>query len=498
MKGRSRRFGFKRGFGLKRAGLSARLLVLTVFFVMLAEVFVFVPSVARFRHTYLQEHVARAELAIQTLEVTPAEVVSAAQKRTLLTQVEAHSVALRKPGQGQLLLSPSSPPAVDETVDLRAVDPPQLIRDAFRAMLHPGNRILRVIGESTTVPGGTIEIVFDAAPLRAELLGYAERIVVLSLVISLFTAMLVYISLHWMMVRPMRRLTESMTRFREDPEDAVSRIAPSRRGDEIGVAQNELASMQERLAAALHQKTRLAALGIGVTKISHDLKNILATAQLVSDRLTASDDPEVRRVAPRLEKTIDRAVNLCTQTLNFAREGPPDLNLDHVNLAALVADVGTNMPAAAAGEGALHNRVPEDLHIEADREQLYRVLANLAGNAVEAGAGVVDVSAEAAETYVHLWLRDDGPGLPPRARDNLFQPFAGTVKKGGSGLGLAIARDLVRAHGGELSLESTTSEGTCFRIDLPQRQNGANGRSRRGKDRRKGKNKGALTSPTSP
>jgi len=470
------------------AGLSARLLVLTIVFVMLAEVFVFVPSVARFRHTYLQERLARAELAIQALEVTPAQAVTAQQERKLLAQTEARSVALHKPGAGKLILMRSPAEHIDATFDLREADPPGLIRDAFVAMLHSGNRVLRVVGAASSTPGGTIEIVLDEAPLRAALLGYGERIVALSLVISLFTATLVYISLHWLMVRPMRRLTASMTRFREDPEDAGSRIEPSRRRDEIGVAQNELAAMQEKLAAALHQKTRLAALGVGVTKISHDLKNILSTAQLISDRLTVSDDPEVRRVAPRLEQAIDRAVNLCAQTLNFAREGPPELDIAEVDLAAVLDDVGATLTPTTTGATPLRNRLAGAPPVEADREQLYRVFANLAGNAIEAGASAVEVWAEATGETLHLWVKDDGPGLPPRARDNLFQPFSGTVKKGGSGLGLAIARDLIRAHGGDLVLESSTAGGTCFEITLPCRQAGA-GRparpNRHGRGRRK-------------
>src|SRR5258707_10817885 len=123
----------------------------------------------------------------------------------------------------------------------------------------------------------------------------------------------------------MRRITASMTRFREDPEDASRRIVPTGRRDEIGGAEKELAMLQETVRQALAQRARLAALGAAVTKVNHDLRAILATARLVSDGLADSPAPEVRRVAPRLFEAIDRAVALCTRTLDFSREGAPPL-----------------------------------------------------------------------------------------------------------------------------------------------------------------------------
>ncbi len=463
-----------RGLNLKRlgAGLSARLLVLTILFVLLAEVLIFVPSIARFRLTYLEERLASAHLAVLALEATPDHAVSPDQERELLAHVGAYSVALRRPGQGKLILMKGTPERVDATYDLRDPGPIELIVDAFVSILGPGDRLLRIVGPSPQRPEFTVEVVLRERPLCDAMFAFAQRILALSLVISFVTAALVYFSLHRLLVRPMRRLTESMMRFREDPEDVSNRVRPSGRTDEVGVAEAELASMQEKVAAALHQKTRLAALGIAVTKISHDLKNILSTARLISDRLTGSDDPEVRRVAPTLEKTIDRAVNLCVQTLNFTREGPPQLALSEVDLHDLLEDVRHSLPPPADGGSALHNKLPKGLVIEADRDQLYRVFVNIGQNAVEAGATRLDVEATRNEGALSIWVGDNGPGLPPRARENLFQPFAGTVKRGGTGLGLAIARDLVRAHGGDLRLAHTTATGTCFRIDLPLRQHG--------------------------
>ncbi len=460
-------------------GLSARLLVLTIFFVMLAEVLIFVPSMARYRLTYLEEKLASAHLAVLTLEATPDQMVSEELEGELLDYVGAHSIALRRPDAGKLMLMREAPGEVDASFDLRGAGALALISDAFASLTGPGDRLIRVVGQSPHQSAASVEVVIDEAPLCQAMFAFGERILALSLAISLITAALVYVALHLLLVRPMRRVTASMTLFREDPEDVTAQIRPSNRTDEIGVAERELASMQERLATALHQKTRLAALGIAVTKVNHDLKNILSSARLVSDRLGDSDDPDVRRIAPTLVKTIDRAVHLCQQTLNFTQEGPPQLSVSRFDLAGLIDDVAGEIAAAHAGgtgadaqahaDGPVVNRLPAGLEVEADRDQLYRVFSNLLRNAVEAGATRVEVAAETGTGRLALTLVDDGPGLPPRARDNIFQPFAGTVKQGGTGLGLAIARDLVRAHGGDITLLGTDANGTAFRIDLPRR-----------------------------
>lgn len=462
------KYGARR-FGEFRYSLSARLLVLTVAFVLLAEVLIFLPSIARYRVNYLEDHLASAYLVTETLRTMPDSDLTPRQETDLLGRVGAEAIALRYPDGEKIMLMTAEPGRVAAAVDLRTTNPLSLIQNALSALIFGGDGLIRVI-DAHPEGRGQFEIVLPEAPLTQALRAFGERILALSLVISLVTAVLVYISLHLLMVRPMRYLTGSMTRFRRDPEDPVNRVRPSNRRDEIGVAEGELAAMQSDLAKALHQKTRLAALGIAITKISHDLKNILATAQLVSERLTTSDDPEVRRLAPRLEQTIDRAVNLCVQTLNFSREGPPELELSEVRLAALVADVAATLPAAQGSGVRLRNDLPANLTVEADRNHLYRVLVNLAQNAFEAGAREIRFTASRDDGAVRLDLYDDGPGLPPRAMDNLFQPFSGTVKPGGTGLGLAIARDLVRAHGGDLLLASTTASGTCFEIRLPVRQ----------------------------
>jgi signal transduction histidine kinase len=482
-------------------GLSARLLLLTVFFVMLAELLIFVPSISRFRHVWLHDTITRAHLATLALDMQPEPATLEPLQQKLLDSVGAHGIVLHMGERRLLAISSQMPPMVDYTVDLRRATAPRLVMDAIDVLVTAQPRVVRVLGHPDVPSPPLFEVVFDEAPLRAEMLAYAGRILQLSVVISLLTAGLVYISLHWMIVRPLRRVTGAMTAFRENPEDAGRVVAPTSRGDEIGVAQRELARMQNELRAALRQKTRLAALGAAVAKINHDLRNTLATAVLVSDRLADIDDPEVKRVTPRLFEAIDRAVNLCSQSLGFVGDSLPAVHVSRFALAGLIDEVAetANWPAAetaaattaaaagafAAGAadddepaaaphaawagGRIDNRVPRTLEIAADRDQLYRSFSNLVRNAYQAGAHVVSISAEASGEKVVIDVADDGPGLSPRARERLFQPFAGSARMGSTGLGLVIVRDIARAHGGDVHLRESAATGATFRLELPAR-----------------------------
>ncbi|HYM74008.1 MAG TPA: HAMP domain-containing sensor histidine kinase [Stellaceae bacterium] len=445
--------------------LSARLLVLTVFFVMLGEVLIFVPSVARYRMTYFEDHMAAAHLATLALLASPAGKIDQALTDELLAEVGAHAIILHRPDGMVRMLDSPEPPAADITFNLGGGNVPIWIQRSFETLFSRGNRVMRVMGVSPFEPEAKVEILLDEAPLRAEMWKFGGRIFQLSIMISLIAAALVYLSLQWLLVRPMRRIIASMTLFGQDPEDASRVIVPRGGKDEIGQAESELAAMQETVRQALGQRARLAALGTAVTKINHDLRNILATARLVTDGLTASTASEVRKVAPRLVDAIDRAVALCTRTLDFSREGAPPFAPSRFPLRPLIEEIGPGL--ALREDVAIELDVPPDLTIRADRDQMYRVLLNLACNSVEAGSRRLRISAASVDGTIAIDVADDGPGLPPRARDNLFRPFAASARPGGSGLGLAIARELTRLHGGDLVLVASTGAGTTFRITMP-------------------------------
>ncbi len=458
--------------------LSARLLVITIVVIMLGEVLIYVPSIARYRAMFLEERLAAARLAAFAVEAAPGWMVSPELAGKLLDQAGLEAIALHKPGWVSIMLGEVPEGRIEGSFDLRKASPFDLIADAFEALAAGGQRTIRIIGQDASEESAAVvEAVLSERALFAGMVSYSQRILTLSIVISLLSATLVYFALHRLMVRPMRRITESMIAFRNSPEDAETVIHPSGRGDEIGVAQRELADMQRKLRESLHQKTRLAALGEAVSKINHDLRNALSSAVLLSDRIAESADPRVKDMTPRLLAVIDRAVALCAETLSYARAEVPEPRRSRFLLRALVDEVAASLPAALGGEVRFDNRVPDELAVTADRDQLFRVLLNLARNASEAlqrrGGGerriAIEGHARTPGNEVVIEVADTGPGLPSDVLPHLFEPFTGAGRQGGTGLGLAIARDLVRSHGGTIDLVRTGKEGAVFRIALPAR-----------------------------
>jgi signal transduction histidine kinase len=453
--------------------LSGRFLGLMAIFVLIAEVMIFVPAVARFRVEYLQTRLELAQLGALALLAAPDAMVGAELERELLQTAGVYNVVLRREEVRELVLSAETVPSVAESFDLRTATDLGLMRDAIEVFFGDADRTLLVVGQTERGARAPIEITVPEAPLREEMVEYGLRILGISGVIILATAALLFLAVRYLIVRPIDRVVAHMIAYRDDPEDARRIIAPRGGARELAEAETALRDLQLRLTAALRQKERLAALGGAVAKISHDLRNMLTTAQLLTDRLEASEDPAVRRNAPKLVGSLSRAVSLCERTLAFGRAEEPPPELAPVPLAPLVGEV-VETERLGVGEAPVElvAAVPPDLVARVDREQLFRVLANLTRNAVQAIAaagrpGEVRIEARAAAGGTEIRVADTGPGLPEKARENLFQPFRGGARRGGSGLGLAIAADLVRGHGGSLTLETSGPGGTTFRIVLP-------------------------------
>lgn len=452
--------------------LSGRFLILTIIFVMLAEVLIFVPSVARFREDYLLLRLDRAQIA--SLALLADEVITPELEEELLRNAEVFNVVLRRDEARQLVLASPMPQTVDRTYDLR--DPPalELIRDGLQQLWDPTPRLIRVIGNPTREAGLLIEVTMETAPLRNAMLEYGVRILILSAVISIFTATLLFLAVQRLLVMPIARVARTMTHYAEAPEDGRRIIQPTSDIVELRQAEDALQSLQTQLTGALKQKDRLAQLGGAVAKVSHDLRNMLTSAQLFVDRIEMSEDPAVKRLAPKLVNSITRAVHLCESTLAFGKAEEPAPRLREVLLLDIVSDV-LDSERLALGEAdiSLAEDVPGTLTVRADPEQLFRVIFNLVRNARQAIAqtgqpGEISVAAQDLGDAWLIRVSDTGPGLPPKAREHLFQPFQGGARKGGSGLGLVIAQDLVRAHGGRLELEQTGADGTSFAITLPK------------------------------
>mgnify|MGYP000862276568 FL=1 len=465
-----------------RLGLPAKLLLLTAVFVMLAEILIFVPSVANYRVSWLSDRLTAAQVAALAAEAVPGGEVPPKVRAELLRTAQVKAVAIRRDGQRRVVLPPEEPLVIDAHYDLRPVEGDgilsriSLINDAFATFLHGDGRIIRVTGPVGSNPADFIEIVIPEAPLKRVIVRYGLNILALSILISLITAALVYFALSRLLVAPMMRLTRNMVRFSENPEDPERIITPSDRDDEIGVAERQLASMQRELSQLFLQKSRLAQLGLAVSKINHDLRNMLANAQLISDRLTGVPDPTVQRFAPKLIASLDRAINFCNDSLKFGRAEEATPRRELLRLKPLVEEIGDAFALPRDGEIDWRMDMDETLRIDADREHLFRILSNLVRNAVQAiegqegrsAPGQVQVRAWRDARRVSVEVSDDGPGVPPRARENLFRAFQGSVRKGGTGLGLAIAAELVAAHGGKLRLLDTP-KGATFLIELPDR-----------------------------
>ncbi|WP_271952018.1 sensor histidine kinase [Ruegeria faecimaris] len=452
--------------------LSGRFLILTTVFVMLAEVLIFVPSIARFREDFLLNRLERAQIA--SLALLADDMLAEELEAELLANAGVYNVVLRRDEMRQLMLSSPIPGQISKTYDLRDARPWVLIRDAVVRLFTPENEVIRVIGEPVKGAGLLIEVTTDSMPLRMAMTDYGLRILGLSFVISIITAFFLFLAVRVVLVKPIKSVVGYMQRYASAPEDARGIISPDSKVTELREAEEALKQLQTELTQALKQRERLAQLGGAVAKVSHDLRNILTSAQLFTDRIESSEDPLVRRMAPKLVNSITRAVTLCESTLAFGRAEEPAPSLTLVPLRTVAEDVVASEKLAVADACVeIINDVPEELVVRADPEQIFRVMMNLVRNARQAlvasgKPGRITLSGQEQDANWCIQISDTGPGLPAKARENLFTPFQGGVRKGGSGLGLAISQELLRGHGGDLVLTETGSTGTTFEIRLPR------------------------------
>ncbi|MGA8423695.1 MAG: HAMP domain-containing sensor histidine kinase [Pseudolabrys sp.] len=453
---------------------------------MVAEILIYVPSVANFRLNWLSDRLAAAHTAALVLDAAPSGMVPESLAKQILNSIGARAVAMKMGNQRRLLAAADVPSEIAQDIDMRQRSWWHSIMDAFETLLTcKQGDVMRVVG-SAPMGGDFLEIILNEQPLCKAMWTFSVNILMLSLAISCITAMLLFFALHYLLVRPMWRITENMIAFRADPENPSRIIAESGRQDEIGTAEEELGVMQRELASMLHQRSRLAALGLAVSKINHDLRNLLASAQLFSDQLSTSPDPKVQRFAPKLMRALERAIAFCQSTLSYggAQEAAPERKT--IEVEPLIEEVHEALGLGLDVPIRWIVAVERGLTVEADHDQLFRVLVNLARNAVQAletrGArdparDQIRITGRREGRVAVIEVSDTGPGVPEKARAHLFQAFQGSARAGGIGLGLAIAAELVRAHGGEIRLVPGTI-GATFSISIPDRAVDLN--SRRG------------------
>ena len=455
------------------SGLSIKLIATIMAVILLVEIVVYLPSVANYRASWLDDRLRVGVVAARVLDAVP-DVMALPRNLTdrLLTSAGANAIVYRREGQSQLieLANPVTPDVV-VTADMRQRDLMSLIMGALDTLFAGPGRTLRIVGEGDT-DESLVELLMPERPLRQDMLAYSREIGIVSLAIAAITAVALYLLASYLFIYPVRRLTQNILAFRQAPENASLVIIPSKRRDEIGIVERELAAMESDLFSMLRQRRHLADLGLAVAKINHDLRNTLTSAQLLSDQVATLDDPKVQRLAPRLVTTLDKAIGFAQSVLDYGRETTALPVLTPVKLHALIDDAAFDARLVGHPSVVFVNGVPDTLVLTVDPSQLGRVFLNLLKNAREALESSstehpeVSVAVTEDPETITITIADNGPGLPPRARANLFVAFQGSARAGGTGLGLAIAREITEAHGGKLVFVDQPS-GTRFDLILP-------------------------------
>lgn len=457
-----------------RTGLSGRLLLLTGLFMLMLSALIYVPAMTNFRDSWLSERLSQARAAALILEKTPPDALPKPLVDELLAGMESTMIALRIDNMRRLLAVSDMPPMIDLEVDLRdRAFLPQMMR-SLDTLVFGGNRTMRIVGPPPR-GGDFVEIVIPERPLRAAMLHFSWTVLVIALAVSGLTALIVFLALNGLIVRPVQRLAAAVVRFRTDPIDSRTILRPDHRSDEIGTLERAVAAMQDSVQQELRQRERLASLGLAVAKINHDLRNMLASAQLMADRLSVVPDPNVQRFVPKLVSALDRAIAFCQSTLAYGKAEEQSAHITRLFLQPEIEEAAEFLGLSTESAPALTLDIAPDLAVEADADHLQRALNNLLRNAKAAleatpmaEAGLIRIHATRRGTLVDIDIRDNGPGIPERVRERLFQAFSGSARPGGTGLGLAIALELVRGMGGTLSLLPPQAEkGTAFRLTLP-------------------------------
>lgn len=453
--------------------LAARLLMLTAVFTVAVEIMIVAPSAAGFHERWLLDRLQSAELASVGVEALPYSAVEDTTAEQLLAIGGVQAVVVGDQGVRRLLLQAPNLPRTPDLIDLRQSRPLARLADPWRTLFGHPDRSIRVQSRPRYRSGDFIEVLAPAQPLKVELRAFMLNSLLTSLVISLAAGGLLYLGLAFLVLQPLRRVTRSIERFAADPESEAEPIRD--RSDEIGRVEHELARMQEEVRQSLRSRARLVALGEAVAKINHDLRNMLTSAQMASERLASSPDPLVAKALPRLEKALGRAAALSRNVLAYGKSEEPAPQKTRFALTPAVVSAAEDA-GLSPSEVRLVKSIPTRFNVFADPDQFHRILVNLMRNARQAiesdpstvrKRGEIRVTASDDSGVRVIRLSDNGPGISPRLADRLFEPFVSGRESDGTGLGLTISRELAASHGGDLTLIETGPSGTVFELRLP-------------------------------
>jgi signal transduction histidine kinase len=465
-------------------GLASRVLLLTIGFALLAQVMIFVPRIATVRDNWLRGRLSAANTAALVFAAAPDDMLPKELAGKILDSVGARTIALKTRDTHRLLAAAEMPPAVSDSYDLRDPTMAEGISGAFRALFAKKGDVLQLIGPAP-MDDAFLEITLDETPLTDALWRFTRNFLAIVMTISAVVVLVIWAAIWLMVLRPVRRLTSNIVAFGERPQDSARIISPSGSRNEIGHAEQALATMQTALSQELGQKKRLAELGLAVAKINHDLRNMLTAAQLISDRLATIPDPLAMRLAPRLVATLDRAIAFCQETLTYGAAVEKAPLRRRIGLRDAIQQAIEASGEQDANRVAFDIDVPETFEIYADPEQFLRVIENLNRNAIQALAqfgpsdgrpATIRYAASRVDGAALIEVCDTGPGIPPQLARRIFEPFHLSTREGGSGLGLAIAADLTDRNGGSIALASRQPDdfycGARFQITLPAPREG--------------------------
>ena len=455
--------------------LSGKLLVWTIIFVLVAELLIFIPSAAIYRQTWLTERAKSAGLLTLAIEGVPNYEGGAMLSERYMQDTDVSMVVQKRGGMSQVVLGMPPGDVKIITVDLRAKRRLPLFLDSFQDFFGDGHAYIRILSVPTVDGVEALEVLVPQRALKQAMHDYSKRILLWSLAISVLTGLMIYAALSLIIVKPIRKLARGLASFRQEPH---KRVAPgqdrlSLRKDEIGQLERQFSDMKIGVRAAFKQQERLATLGMAMAKINHDLRNVLTSTQLISDRLANDPDERVRGMGERLVRAVGRGVKLCEATLSFSQSVEEKPELRPVRIAALIGEAAadaTEEYKSTLKTIKFKNKVDTNLGVMVDPDHTYRISHNLFRNALEAmqksEAPALHVDVEIIDDKASFKISDTGPGIASNIQKSLFKAFTSGANKGGTGLGLTISRELARAQGGNLVLQNTSESGTIFVLSL--------------------------------
>ncbi|WP_297323618.1 HAMP domain-containing sensor histidine kinase [uncultured Bartonella sp.] len=463
-----------------------RLLLLITLSVFITEIMVFIPSIASMQSSWLEDHHQSAKAIGMILASTPDPALSRNLEKNVLLATDALAITIIEGAQKYHFAVSKNIDKVNEVINLPDYSETKALLDSLATLYFGGNNILLVRGpiDGTNID---LQVTLSDKKLREAMVQFSWHFVVISLTIAIVAATTIYFIVHELLVRPLQNIYTNMLDFVMEPHNPSRILVPESRYDEVGITQKRISVIESELQKSYARQKHLANLGLAVSKINHDMRNILASAQLVSDHLADAKDPMVKKIAPKLIKAIDRAVTYSQTVITYGRTQEPTPKRQRLLVHKLVDDVFESLTLPGTGTVDFVNNVPVDVTVDADEEQLHRVITNLCRNAVQAmveredGTNKINkliVSGRRCGQSTIIDVADTGPGLPAKAKEHLFSPFQGSTSKNGTGLGLTICEELIHAHGGTLKLVDSEEElsdgqkgGAHFEIRIPDTPN---------------------------